>query len=94
MKLGPMKCPRIKSLVLTGLSLYRSCKEKLVNKMPGVYAVRGPEDAAHSNTLRAALAEFLSTFIFVFAGQGSVLALGYFLFTLLQTSLFSNHQKT
>ncbi|KAL8123973.1 hypothetical protein AgCh_011831 [Apium graveolens] len=40
-----------------------------------VYSVRGPEDAAHSNTIRAALAEFFSTFIFVFAGEGSVLAL-------------------
>ncbi|KAL8132664.1 aquaporin TIP3-1-like [Apium graveolens] len=43
--------------------------------MPRVYAVRGPEDEAQSNTVRAALAEFLSTFIFVFAGEGSVLAL-------------------
>lgn len=44
--------------------------------MPRVYAVRGPEDESQSNTIRAALAEFLSTFIFVFAGEGSVLALG------------------
>ncbi|KAM7265425.1 hypothetical protein ACFE04_003108 [Oxalis oulophora] len=33
------------------------------------------EDVYHPDTMRACLAEFLSTFIFAFAGEGSVLAL-------------------
>lgn len=43
---------------------------------PRRYAVIGREDeATHPDSMRATLAEFLSTFIFVFAGEGSVLAL-------------------
>ncbi|OMP06711.1 Major intrinsic protein [Corchorus capsularis] len=41
---------------------------------PRRYAVRADE-ATHPDSMRATLAEFLSTFIFVFAGEGSVLAL-------------------
>ena len=59
--------------------------------MPRVYAVRGPEDEEQSNTVRAALAEFLSTFIFVFAGEGSVLALGMSSHTHTRTLLLDAH---
>lgn len=34
-------------------------------------AIGRPEEARHPDTLKAGLAEFISTFIFVFAGQGS-----------------------
>lgn len=34
------------------------------------------EELTHRDTLKASLAEFISTFIFVFAGQGSGAALG------------------
>ncbi|XP_042498732.1 aquaporin TIP1-1 [Macadamia integrifolia] len=37
-------------------------------------AVGGPEEATHPDALRAALAEFISTLIFVFAGEGSGMA--------------------
>ncbi|XP_068637421.1 aquaporin TIP1-1-like [Aristolochia californica] len=37
-------------------------------------AVGRPEEAAHPDALKAALAEFISTLIFVFAGQGSGMA--------------------
>ncbi|KAJ8499619.1 hypothetical protein OPV22_010171 [Ensete ventricosum] len=37
-------------------------------------AVGTPEEAIHPGTLKAALAEFISTLIFVFAGQGSGMA--------------------
>lgn len=37
-------------------------------------AVGRPEEATHPDTLKAALAEFISTFIFVFAGSGSGIA--------------------
>lgn len=37
-------------------------------------AVGRPEEAYHPSTLRAALAEFISAIIFVFAGEGSVIA--------------------
>lgn len=37
-------------------------------------AVGRPEEAYHANTFKAALAEFISTLIFVFAGEGSVMA--------------------
>ncbi|KAB5516890.1 hypothetical protein DKX38_027538 [Salix brachista] len=33
------------------------------------------DEATHPDSMRAALAEFVSTFVFVFAGEGSVLAL-------------------
>lgn len=39
-----------------------------------VIAVGRPEEATHPAVLKAALAEFISTLIFVFAGQGSGLA--------------------
>ncbi|XP_010248450.1 PREDICTED: aquaporin TIP3-1-like [Nelumbo nucifera] len=46
--------------------------------MPGQrrFAVGGSEEATHPESLRATLAEFVSTTMFVFAGEGSVLALG------------------
>lgn len=37
-------------------------------------AVGRPEEATHPDTLKAALAEFISTLIFVFAGSGSGMA--------------------
>ncbi|KAA8516589.1 hypothetical protein F0562_016905 [Nyssa sinensis] len=37
-------------------------------------AVGGPEEAIHPDALKAALAEFISTLIFVFAGEGSGMA--------------------
>lgn len=37
-------------------------------------AVGLPEEAIHPSALKAALAEFLSALIFVFAGEGSILA--------------------
>ncbi|XP_050203524.1 probable aquaporin TIP3-2 [Mercurialis annua] len=43
--------------------------------MPRRYALGRAEEATHPDSIRAALAEFLSTLIFVFAGEGSVLAL-------------------
>ncbi|XP_052184067.1 probable aquaporin TIP3-2 [Diospyros lotus] len=39
------------------------------------YAFGRPEEATHPDSMRATLTEFLSTFIFVFAGEGSILAL-------------------
>lgn len=44
--------------------------------MPRRYAFGRPEDATHPDSVKATLSEFLSTFIFVFAGEGSILALG------------------
>ncbi|KAI4374443.1 hypothetical protein MLD38_012436 [Melastoma candidum] len=40
------------------------------------YAFGRPDEATHPDSMRATLAEFLSTFIFVFVGEGSILALG------------------
>ncbi|KAL8457262.1 hypothetical protein ACS0TY_035201 [Phlomoides rotata] len=42
--------------------------------MPRGYAFGRAEEATHPDSVRATLSEFLSTFIFVFAGEGSVLA--------------------
>jgi glycerol uptake facilitator-like aquaporin len=39
-------------------------------------AVGRYEEATHPSTLTAILAEFISTFLFVFAGEGSVIAYG------------------
>lgn len=43
---------------------------------PRRYAFGRADEATHPDSIRATLAEFVSTFIFVFAGEGSVLALG------------------
>ncbi|KAJ9172507.1 hypothetical protein P3X46_015737 [Hevea brasiliensis] len=43
--------------------------------MPRRYALGRAEEATNPDSMRAALAEFVSTLIFVFAGEGSVLAL-------------------
>ncbi|ONK61011.1 uncharacterized protein A4U43_C08F25170 [Asparagus officinalis] len=43
---------------------------------PRRFAFGRTEDAYHPDTMRAALAEFLATAIFVFAAEGSVLSLG------------------
>lgn len=43
--------------------------------MPRRYEFGRTDDATHPHTVRATLAEFLSTFIFVFAAEGSLLAL-------------------
>lgn len=40
-------------------------------------AVGRPEDTYHPDALRAALAEFISTLIFVFAGEGSGMAFNF-----------------
>lgn len=40
------------------------------------YAFGRVDEATHPDSMRATVAEFVSTFIFVFAGEGSVLALG------------------
>ncbi|KAH7529501.1 hypothetical protein FEM48_Zijuj05G0190600 [Ziziphus jujuba var. spinosa] len=42
---------------------------------PRRYAFGRADEATHPDSIRAALAEFISTFIFVFAGEGSILAL-------------------
>ncbi|CAK9164343.1 unnamed protein product [Ilex paraguariensis] len=42
---------------------------------PRRYAFGRAEEATHPDSMRATLSEFLSTFIFVFAGEGSILAL-------------------
>lgn len=42
---------------------------------PRRYAFGRAEEATHPDSIRATLAEFISTFIFVFAGEGSVLAM-------------------
>ncbi|KAH7850713.1 hypothetical protein Vadar_001913 [Vaccinium darrowii] len=42
---------------------------------PRRYHFGRAEDATHPDSMRAALSEFLSTFVFVFAGEGSILAL-------------------
>ncbi|KAL5555781.1 hypothetical protein UlMin_038017 [Ulmus minor] len=39
------------------------------------YSIGRADEATHPDSMRAALAEFVSTFIFVFAGEGSILAL-------------------
>ncbi|XP_075662797.1 putative aquaporin TIP3-2 isoform X2 [Castanea sativa] len=44
--------------------------------MPRRYAFGRADEATHPDSIRATLAEFISTFIFVFAGEGSLLALG------------------
>ncbi|XP_057967475.1 probable aquaporin TIP3-2 [Malania oleifera] len=43
---------------------------------PRRYALGRAEEATHPDSMRATLAELVATFIFVFAGEGSVLALG------------------
>jgi len=40
------------------------------------YGFGRADEATHPDSIRATLAEFLSTFVFVFAGEGSILALG------------------
>jgi hypothetical protein len=44
--------------------------------MPRRYAFGRADDATHPDSMRATLSEFIATFIFVFAGEGSLLALG------------------
>ena len=44
--------------------------------MPRRHAFGRADEATHPDSMRAALAEFVSTFVFVFDGEGSVLALG------------------
>lgn len=40
----------------------------------GSIAIGAPGEASHPDTLKASLAEFISTLIFVFAGEGSGMA--------------------
>jgi glycerol uptake facilitator-like aquaporin len=51
--------------------------------MPRRYAFGKADEATRPDAMRAALAELVSTFIFVFAGEGSILALGIIKFILL-----------
>ncbi|XP_068645736.1 probable aquaporin TIP3-2 isoform X2 [Aristolochia californica] len=44
------------------------------------FAFGRADEATHPDSIRATLSEFVSTFIFVFAGEGSVLALGRYYF--------------
>lgn len=44
------------------------------------YAFGRVDEAYHPDSIRATIAEFASTFIFVFAGEGSGLALGLYTF--------------
>lgn len=53
------------------------------------YAFGRVEEVTHPDSIRATLAEFLSTLVFVFAGEGSVLALGTFSFPILITFLIN-----
>lgn len=48
------------------------------------YALGHPNEATHPDSIRAALAEFFSTFIFVFAGEGSLLAISMHVFSYLR----------
>ncbi|XP_051123326.1 aquaporin TIP3-1-like [Andrographis paniculata] len=43
--------------------------------MPRMYAFGRAEEATHPDSVKATLSEFFSTLIFVFAGEGSILAL-------------------
>lgn len=43
------------------------------------YAFGRADEATHPDSMRASLAEFASTFIFVFAGEGSGLAMGLYI---------------
>lgn len=43
------------------------------------YAFGRADEATHPDSIRATLAEFASTFIFVFAGEGSGLAMGMYI---------------
>lgn len=45
------------------------------------YTFGRADEATHPDSLRATLAEFASTFIFVFAGEGSGLALGLYIYS-------------
>jgi aquaporin TIP len=45
-------------------------------------AVGNTQEMYHPGALKAALAEFICTFIFVFAGQGSGMAYSMFLFAI------------
>lgn len=47
------------------------------------YSFGRTDEATHPDSMRASLAEFASTFIFVFAGEGSGLALGLYIFKIL-----------
>jgi aquaporin TIP len=46
------------------------------------YAFGRADEATHPDSIRATIAEFVSTFIFVFAGEGSGLALGLYIYIL------------
>jgi glycerol uptake facilitator-like aquaporin len=61
---------------------------------PRRFTVGRTDDAVHPDTMRAALAEFLGTAIFVFAAEGSLLSLGmveinqsYFVFLVMHACL-------
>lgn len=55
------------------------------------YSFGRADEATHPDSMRATLAEFVSTFIFVFAGEGSGLALGLYIYS---QSWFILHVKS
>ena len=53
------------------------------------YAFGRADEATHPDSIRATLAEFLSTFVFVFAAEGSILSLGTVPKIIMQLKVFS-----
>ncbi|XP_065854592.1 probable aquaporin TIP3-2 isoform X2 [Euphorbia lathyris] len=62
-------------LIHANAFLFFSPNNKRQDKMPRGCAFGRAEDAAHPESMRAALTEFISTRSVVFTGEGSVLAL-------------------
>ena len=53
------------------------------------YGLGRADEATHPDSIRATLAEFLSTFVFVFAAEGSILSLGTVPKIIMQLKVFS-----
>ena len=52
-------------------------EDRITNTMPLQNVVVGRyEEASHPDTFKSAIAEFISTLLFVFAGEGSVISYG------------------
>lgn len=67
-------------------------KEKVVVMSTRRYAFGRADEATHPDSIRATIAEFVSTFIFVFAGEGSGLALGLYIIYTHNLSLHASHK--
>lgn len=64
-------------MVLKVLNIDSDSQVIIIMAMPARrYAFGRADEATHPDSMRATLSEFLSTLIFVFAGEGSVLAIG------------------